>query len=164
VVSESIAPDDALIERSLALLAAFDWNGVAMVEFKIDDATGRPWLMEVNPRFWGSLQLAVDCGVDFPALLARCVLDGAVAPVARYRPGRRLRHWLGDLDRLTAQLRHSPRALSLPPGAPGRLRAVIDFLLPRLGQRPEIWRLDDLRPFAVEARLWFRRRQNRRRS
>jgi len=26
-------------------------------------------LMEVNPRFWGSLPLAIDAGIDFPSLL-----------------------------------------------------------------------------------------------
>lgn len=163
VVSESVSLDDVLVERSLALLDAFDWNGVAMVEFKIEGASGQPWLMEVNPRFWGSVQLAVDCGVDFPVLLARCVLEGGVAPAGRYRTGRRLRHWLGDLDRLTAQLRHPAQALSLPPGAPGRVRAATDFLLPRRRQRPEIWRFGDLRPFFLELRLWLERRHRRRR-
>ena len=40
-----------------------------MVEFKTDNQTGEPVLMEVNGRFWGSLQLATDAGVDFPRLL-----------------------------------------------------------------------------------------------
>jgi hypothetical protein len=39
---------------------------VPMLEFKQDSRTGRPFLMEVNGRFWGSLQLALDAGVDFP--------------------------------------------------------------------------------------------------
>jgi predicted ATP-grasp superfamily ATP-dependent carboligase len=51
------------------LLGQFDWQGVAMVEFKVEANTGTPYLLEVNGRFWGSLQLAIDAGVDFPALL-----------------------------------------------------------------------------------------------
>jgi predicted ATP-grasp superfamily ATP-dependent carboligase len=159
VVSESVAPDPVLVARSLALLERFDWNGVAMVEFKIDDATGEAWLMEVNPRFWGSLQLAVDAGVDFPRLFIGCLLGGAVSPVTSYRVGRRLRHLWGDVDRLIARLRHSRAELSLPPNAPGRLRNLVEFLAPRRGQRHEVLRLGDLRPFLVETRSWFERRR-----
>jgi protein-tyrosine-phosphatase len=52
-----------------ARLEALDWQGVAMVEYRQDDATGALALMEVNSRFWGSLHLALHAGVDFPRLL-----------------------------------------------------------------------------------------------
>ena len=45
-----------------------------MVEYKRDSSTGQPYLMEVNGRFWGSLQLAIDSGVDFPRILVACAL------------------------------------------------------------------------------------------
>ncbi len=79
VVSESIALDAALLDRSVQLLRDFDWRGVAMVEYKLDARTGTPYLMEVNGRFWGSLQLAIDAGVDFPNILvnAACGLSDA---------------------------------------------------------------------------------------
>lgn len=48
------------------LLRHLDWHGPAMVEFKRDERTGAFTLIEVNPRFWGSLPLAVHAGVDFP--------------------------------------------------------------------------------------------------
>ena len=47
------------------LLDELNWHGVAMVEFKVTE-DGTPYLMEINTRFWGSLQLAIDAGVDFP--------------------------------------------------------------------------------------------------
>ncbi len=72
VYRESIALDPVLLERSRRLLESFGWQGVAMVEYKIDERTGTPILMEINGRFWGSLQLAVDAGVDFPRLLIEC--------------------------------------------------------------------------------------------
>jgi len=62
VYSESVVADDDLIERSRLLLEQFGWNGVAMVEYKRETRTGIPYLMEVNGRFWGSLQLAIDAG------------------------------------------------------------------------------------------------------
>ncbi len=57
--------DEKIIKYGLKLLKAFNWYGVAMVEFKIDKRDNEPKLMEVNPRFWGSLPLAVASGVDF---------------------------------------------------------------------------------------------------
>jgi hypothetical protein len=47
-----------------------------MVEFRVDDASGRHWLLEINGRFWGSLPLAVHAGADFPAALAELLLLG----------------------------------------------------------------------------------------
>lgn len=41
-------------------------TGVAMFEFRQDAARSRHILIEVNPRFWGSLALAVEAGWDFP--------------------------------------------------------------------------------------------------
>jgi predicted ATP-grasp superfamily ATP-dependent carboligase len=55
-------------EMSKELLRALNWRGVAMVEWKIDPVTGTPMLLEINPRFWGSLELAIRSGVDFPRL------------------------------------------------------------------------------------------------
>jgi predicted ATP-grasp superfamily ATP-dependent carboligase len=157
VYRESIPADPGLVDRSLALLRCSDWEGVAMVEYKVEATTGVPYLMEVNGRFWGSLQLAVDAGVDFPALLVSLALGERPAPVTSYRTGVRSRWWLGDLDHLLARLRYSPDTLALPPGSPSRGRALLDFLtLWRPDDRSEILRWDDLRPGLRETRLWLR--------
>jgi len=51
------------------ILKHLNWQGVAMVEFKIDSRDNLPKLMEINPRFWGSLALSIVAGIDFPYLL-----------------------------------------------------------------------------------------------
>ena len=76
VLAEAVELPPALLERAERLLDCFGWNGVAMVEFKEDAATGEPVLMEVNGRFWGSLQLAIDSGVDFPSRLVALAAGG----------------------------------------------------------------------------------------
>lgn len=76
VYRESIPADASLVSLSLDLLRVLDWEGVAMVEYKLDRRTGSPYLMEINGRFWGSLQLAIDAGVDFPAMLIDVALGG----------------------------------------------------------------------------------------
>ncbi len=71
--AESILDPEAL-EISIKLLGSLNWKGVAMVEFKrMSDGSLR--LMEINPRFWGSISLAVFSGVDFPTMLVE-TFDG----------------------------------------------------------------------------------------
>jgi biotin carboxylase len=157
VYRESVPLDPDLAARARALLACFGWRGVAMVEFKLDAASGTPYVMEVNGRLWGSLQLAIDAGVDFPTLLVRAALGERPAPVTTYRFGVRSRWWWGDVDHLIARLRRSAAALALPPGAPSRWRALRDFLvLWRPGDRSEILRLTDPWPFVRETLDWVR--------
>ena len=159
VYSESVTADAELVERSRMLLERMRWCGVAMVEFKRDASTGTPYLMEVNGRFWGSLQLAIDAGVDFPALLVAAASGEAVAAPAEYRVGSRMRWWWGDVDHLLLRWRKDASSLALPPGAPSRWRATLDFLTfwhPH--ERNEVFRLKDARPFFRETIEWLHRR------
>ena len=158
VYRESIPADPVLVASSRALLEHLGWQGVAMVEYKLDEATGTPYLMEINGRFWGSLQLAVDAGVDFPTLLLSAGAGERPSPVLEYRTGVRSRWWWGDVEHLFARLRPSTDG-SVPPGAGSRWRAVRDFLtLWRPGDRSEILRLSDPRPFLRETVDWVRGR------
>ncbi|MEI9994080.1 MAG: hypothetical protein WDM91_05770 [Rhizomicrobium sp.] len=62
---------ERLKELGLRLLAALEWHGVAMVEFRRSHATGEFVLMEINGKFWGSLELSLAAGVNFAADLIR---------------------------------------------------------------------------------------------
>ncbi len=156
VLRESVPLDPGLQRACDALLERLDWQGVAMVELKEDMSTGRSHVMEINGRFWGSLQLAIDAGVDFPRLLVALALGEDAEGPADYRVGVRSRWLMGDLDHLLIRLRRSPAALHLPPDAPGRLRVVRDFLLGFLPpNREEILRLGDPGPFLAEVRGWL---------
>jgi predicted ATP-grasp superfamily ATP-dependent carboligase len=157
VYCESRDMDDELLARSVTLLQAFDWKGVAMVEYKVDAESGEAYLMEINGRFWGSLQLAIDAGVDFPRLLVAVALGEATQPPPDYRPGVRCRWVLGDADHLIARLRRSAVELGLPPGAPGRGRAVMDFISAfGPGSTGEVLRLSDPGPAVREIVDWLR--------
>jgi len=156
VYRESVAADDCLVDKSAALLNAMGWSGVAMVEYKTDAGSGEPYLMEINGRLWGSLQLAIDAGVDFPTLLVKAALEEPAAPVTEYQLGIRSRWWWGDVDQLLARLRRSDTANNLPPGSPTRLQAVLDFMrLWRPGDRSEVLRISDMRPFLRETWQWL---------
>jgi predicted ATP-grasp superfamily ATP-dependent carboligase len=160
VYRESIPIDESLVRRSRALLEKFRWRGVAMIEYKLDAATGTPYLMEINGRFWGSLQLAIDAGVDFPELLVRCARGEQVEPVTTYRSGVRSRWSWGEVDHVLARLRRSNAELNLPPDAPSLLRTLADFAVSPLrgSDRDEVFRLSDPKPFFRETALWLRGR------
>jgi hypothetical protein len=70
---------DGVRADALAKLEALEWQGVAMLEYRWDEARDEFYFMEMNGRFWGSLHLALRAGVDFPLLLVDLFLGGEVA-------------------------------------------------------------------------------------
>lgn len=156
VVCRSIAPPADALQSAETLLGSSGWSGAAMVEFKRDKRDGRCKLMEINARFWGSLQLAVSAGVDFPLLLY-CAANGAArANQVAYRQGLFSRWELGDLDHLLIRLKGSRAGLNLPPGAPSKLTTLANFLLDfvRPGIRSEVLRPNDPGPFLLELKQY----------
>ncbi len=156
VFRESLPLDEALVEKSFALLRALEWQGVAMVEFKMDRRDGLPKLMEMNGRFWGSLQLATDAGMNFPLLLYRLACGENVAPQFEYRAGVKSRWLLGDLDHLWLTL--TPRREhAFQTNGVSRLRACARFL--KFFGRDlhyEVGRLSDWRPGWFECSEYLR--------
>lgn len=124
VLRESVPVDPAAGAYATALLRALRWHGVAMVEFKRERSTGIPYLMEINGRFWGSLQLAVDAGLNFPLELVRLWSGQPVTPNPSYQVGVRSRWLLGDFDHLLMRLRANGGS---PPDATGIAALLWDF-------------------------------------
>jgi predicted ATP-grasp superfamily ATP-dependent carboligase len=157
VCCESIAPPAELVRQSTRLLEALDWEGVAMVEYKQDRRTGRHYLMEINPRFWGSLQLAIDSGVDFPWYLYQLIEGVPVTPISRWEVGRRSRWCWGEVDHLLTRLRHTPETLDLPADAQGLFPTALQVLTPwRPRQKSDVFRWADPLPAWRETVDWFR--------
>lgn len=157
VLRESVALEPLAFDFSARLLRELAWTGVAMVEFKQDRRDGRPKLMEINGRFWGSLQLAIDAGVDFPRLLVDSLTNPDLPPLLDYRLGVRTRWLWGDIDALFIRLFRSGESLDLPLGFPSRSRYLLDFMKSfNPSTRLEIERLSDLRPALYESVQWFR--------
>lgn len=114
--------DEELKEQGLRMLRALNWQGVAMVEFKRDERDNRYKLIEVNGRWWGSLQLAVLSGVDFPHLYLRVLGGETVAPLYAYKVGVKCRSLIPfDFLWLVSAMRNGPQ----------RLRRVREFLSTR---------------------------------
>ena len=102
---KSVKLDPKMRDYALRLLKALKWHGVAEVEFKMDPRDSVPKLMEINGRFWGSLEVAIAAGIDFPYLFYKLIVDGDIPTVPNYKIGVK-RRWLeGDILHLTSVMR-----------------------------------------------------------
>ncbi|MBP1154245.1 MULTISPECIES: ATP-grasp domain-containing protein [unclassified Paenibacillus] len=87
-----------LVKACSMLLQSIGWSGIAELEFMIDPRDGRPKFMEINPRFWNSLHLAVLSGIDFPWLLYQAAVNGDAPDRFEYTEGIKCRSLLpGDV-------------------------------------------------------------------
>lgn len=120
--------DPDLAAAGRRLLDELDWHGPAMVEFKRDPRDGSYRLMEINPRFWGSLALPVAAGVDFPGTYYRLATGRPTGPPPDYRAGVGCHVLHGEASHLysvlTRQYGHRD-----PPSFPRRTAEVAASLL-----------------------------------
>lgn len=103
----TVAPDGDLINRCAALLADGGYWGLAELQFVATDA-GVRGPIDFNPRFFGSLPLALAAGVNLPAAWHAVATGQPAAEQTSYREGVTYR-WL-EAD-LLAALHGSPRVL-----------------------------------------------------
>jgi predicted ATP-grasp superfamily ATP-dependent carboligase len=130
-----------------------------MIEFKQDAQSGEYVLMEINARLWGSVQLAVDAGVDFPAALVDYSLGNPLSSPEQIRYHTRSVWELGEVDHALALARRSARDLHLQKHVATGWKAALDVLMDhRKGDLPEVWDVSDPLPFAVELWHWLLRR------
>ena len=78
------------------LMDKLSWHGIAMVEYKITK-DGEPYLMEINPRFWGSLNQAIQSGVDFPYLIYKVANNKKFVLIDKYKEDVKTRYYISDI-------------------------------------------------------------------
>ncbi|MFC1524315.1 ATP-grasp domain-containing protein [Thermodesulfobacteriota bacterium] len=125
------------------LLRNLKWNGVCQGDFVIDEKTQTPYLIDINPRFWGSLAQAIASGVDFPFLLYQIALEGDVEAVEGFEVGVMSRWIGGDLRALASQWFG---------GGKGNLTLLKDYLFVSKGVKKvylDDFSLTDPLPFAL---------------
>ncbi len=82
-VIASVSPDQDLVDAAVELLARVGYFGLAQLDFLV--TTDGPKLIDVNPRFYASLPLALACDVNLPAAW-HAVATGTRPPVERLYP------------------------------------------------------------------------------
>ena len=76
-----------LLEFVLPFFKKCPWEGPAGVQLIIDERNGSPKLIEINPRFTGSLPFAVQCGVNLPFAACKVALNKDAEGYSNYDPG-----------------------------------------------------------------------------
>jgi predicted ATP-grasp superfamily ATP-dependent carboligase len=95
VLRESIEVPGDMLDAAVRLVKQIGLQGPCEVEFR-RDAKGRPLLMEINARLAGTIENAVQAGVDVPLMIWCWATGRDVAPVREYRTGIRTRWLHGD--------------------------------------------------------------------
>ncbi len=68
--------DPSLISIGRRVVEALNWSGHIMVETRMDPETGDYYIIEVNPKFWGSIDLSTYLGFHFPAIVTALYIYG----------------------------------------------------------------------------------------
>ncbi|MEM2122635.1 MAG: ATP-grasp domain-containing protein [Candidatus Bathyarchaeia archaeon] len=123
-----------LKEYAMKLLDALKWHGVAHVEFK-EDKDRSLKLMEVNPKFWASLDIALIAGMDFPYFLYQIAKGEKLNFSEDYTIGLKY-HW--PFSKEVFNLMQDPRSF---------FRILSDSINPRV--KSNIW-LKDFKPNLIE--------------
>jgi len=141
-------PDPELFRSAIELLRNLAWEGVAMVEFRVDRETGRSVLLEVNGRFWGSVSFPIAAGVDFPFYYWQLLHGERPNVPDRYAVGMRWRWSPGYLDRMQSVVFANPTPVGAKPSlARELLLAPADFS-PFV--KEALWSWPDPWPFFAE--------------
>jgi predicted ATP-grasp superfamily ATP-dependent carboligase len=133
--AETVVPPSSAVRGAETLVGALGWRGIFELELL---ALGRGQFapIDLNPRPFGWMTLALRAGANLPALWLDC-LRGLDPPVVVARSGVRYRWEEGDFRHLVWQVRR------------GRPRAAATVLRPHRSVAHAYFELDDPSPFAA---------------
>ena len=60
------------------LLEELNWHGPAQIEFKFDPRDNKYKIIEINPKLWGTIDLSIKVGVNFPLLIRNYLMEEKV--------------------------------------------------------------------------------------
>ncbi len=150
---KALCRDDhqALMQRSIALLRALEWEGVAMVEYRYDPLSHDAVFMEINGRFWGSFPLAVACRADFAWLQYSVFGLEKIPKIASPCAGKKCRFMIPEAKRL-ARVLFQPDKIIDPLFRVRPAKEVLDFFGDFFSPRTcyFVFRWDDPKPFLAD--------------
>lgn len=130
VFAETFPMTEERERTTAAFMRELGWSGV--FNLQIIERDGRSYVIDLNPRFYVSLTLAVAAGLNLPAIWTWLLL-GRPFEDQGYRSGMRFRQETGDLRAILSEIRR------------GQLGAARD-LLPRRHTVHALFSIRDPRP------------------
>jgi predicted ATP-grasp superfamily ATP-dependent carboligase len=79
--------NEQLLQYARIIIDKIKWNGVMLIDFKMDSREGRPKLLEINPRFWGTTWLTIQAGFNYPHYLVSHALGRKIILPKEYKVG-----------------------------------------------------------------------------
>ncbi len=151
-LARTLEPDEEVRTAARALLESLSWQGPALVEmYRGDDGVLR--LVNVIGRLWGSLQLAINAGVNVPMICDALARGGPLPKVVAVAEPDHVWRWIvGDLEVMAKRAGGLVRRLEGKGVFKKRFAAVRQLLdLDDLLQaRPDVFDIDDPLPFVLE--------------
>ncbi|MEP3836565.1 MAG: ATP-grasp domain-containing protein [Algibacter sp.] len=74
-ISFKFVKQDDIINQVKTLMKSLDWSGVAHLDMRFDKNAKNFKVVEINPRFWGSVEASLFAGVNFPHLYCLASLN-----------------------------------------------------------------------------------------
>lgn len=139
-------------DAATRMVAALNYTGVVMFEFRMNLESGDWVLLEINGRFWASLPLCLHAGADFPFHLYELLVEGRRDFPQAYRYGVYCRNWTRDVIWLRENLR-APHGEGVPVGTV--LRELAGALTGR--ESSDTFVLDDPGPGVEDVRRMIAR-------
>jgi predicted ATP-grasp superfamily ATP-dependent carboligase len=120
---ETVWRDD-LLEYSIRLFKAFGYFGFASTDHIVDKRDNLPKVLEINPRFFGSIAIPIAAGVDYPYDFYRILMDGDIETKLEYKIGVMGRELLIDGRHMMSVL----RGASSPKYKIGKMKTLLNFM------------------------------------
>jgi protein-tyrosine-phosphatase len=145
-----------LLDAARRIAAELKFTGAMMLEFLYNKQSQEWRFVEINPRFWGSLPLAVAAGANFPLFLYDLLVNQRRDFPQNYQKNVYCRNLVGDLKWCLQNLIYGPRNTTTP--TPGRLSMAYEARHALLGREySDTFALDDMRPGWAELWKYFKR-------
>ncbi len=158
---KSVAIDPDILDFSQRLVAKSGFSGILMVEFKVKQSS-QPVLMEINGRPWGSIQLPILSGINYPKYVVDWYLEGKRPPSEiNYKNNVTCRNIVGELTHLNNLRAGQPANWPLP--FPSFSASLLKISVPWFpGMHYDDFSFDDPKPGLKGISNWFSHRTLRR--
>jgi hypothetical protein len=140
--------EEELLKHARRLVERVCWTGPMLIDFRVDARDGRPRLLEVNPRFWGTTWLTIAAGLNYPRHFLQHAFGEPVNCPDAYEVGLMARWPLTELTSVFERP-FTPRELARRLGGFGA-RTFNDNCVSDIA-------LSDFAPTALHALLWTRK-------